>query len=256
MAESPNLGIVHVEQFQSSKHTTVNAGFDRIDNSLHQETDVAMSNGVNALATADFQANGRFDLTGALTAVASFDLPAGISRWFFVRNSTTGGEVVTVQVTSGGGIGVAIDAGTWYILYTDATDVTMISKSSPNLVAYSGYAVGSGTGVFGSAQTLMRTPMAFDITFPVDFAGAFAVLGSQTTGSTTFDVKKAEADGTGEASIGSIIFGATANEATFTTATSSEQPLTAGQILMIIAPGSADASADELGFTLVAGKDI
>jgi len=258
MAESPNLGVVHVEQFQNSKHTTVNTGFDRIDNSLHQERSFAVDDDgdTDIGTTTQFQENGRFECTGSLAQAENINLPAGISRWFFFKDSTTGGFQVTVQVTGGAGAGVDVENGVWYILYTDTTDVTLISKSSPNLVAYSGYAVGSGSSVFGAAQTIMRTPVAFDITFPANFAGnSAATLAAQTTGSTTFDVRRANADGGSEGSIGSIIFAASADEATFTTDSGAAQAFTAGQLLIIRAPGSADASADELGFTLVANKD-
>lgn len=258
MAESPNLGIIHLEQFQSQKHVTVNTALDRIDNSLHQETDVAVDDdgSTDIGTTTVFQENGRFDVTGALTSAEDIELPAGISRWFFIRNSTTGGEVVTVQVTGGGGLGVAIEAGVWYILYTDATDVTLISKSSPNLVAFGGYAVGAGSSAFAASQTVMRTPIAFDVTFPADFANnTSAVLAAAATAETIFDVRKADSDGGSEASIGSITFAIAAVEATFVTASNVEQPMTAGQILIVRAPGSADATADEIGFTLVADKD-
>lgn len=258
MAESPNLGIIHVEQFQSSKHATVNTGFDRIDNSMHQTKSTAVDDDLETDigTTTQFQENGRFDITGALTANENINLPAGINRWFFIRNSTTGGFVVTVQVTGGGGLGVIIESGTWYTLYTDAVDVTMISKSSPNLVAFGGYALGSGASIFATNQILMRTPMAFDVTFPAAFAGATsAVLQVAATASTTFDVRTAASDGSGEASIGSIIFGVAGVEATFATAGGTAQAVAEGEILIIRAPGTADVGAEGLGFTLVADKD-
>jgi len=257
MATSPNLGIVHVEQFQTQKHVSVNTGFDRIDNAQHQSRSFAADDdgSTDIGTTTQFQENGRFEVTGALTAAEDIELPAGVARWFFFKNSTTGSEVVTVQVTGGGGAGVAVEAGVWYVLYTDATDVTLISKSSPNQMAFSGYAVGSGGGTFGAAQTLLRIPVVYDITFPADFAGSFGSLAQATTSTTDFDVRKEESDGTGAASIGTIQFAATATDATFVTAGSTTQSLTAGQILIVRAPGSADASADELGYALLSDKD-
>lgn len=259
MAESPNLGILHLNEAQAQKHTTVNAGFDRIDNSLHEtHTQAADADGNTDIGTtAEFQDHGRFDITGALTATENINLPTTVARWFMIRNSTTGGEVVNVQVTGGGGAGVAIDAGVWYILHSDGTDVELINKSSANQIAYSGYADGSAPPQFGSAQTVLRIPIAFDVTFPANFAGSPAAqLATATTASTTFDVRKAASGGGGEVSIGSIIFAASANTSTFATSGGTTQQFLKGTILIIRAPGTQDLTADEIGYSLIADKDI
>lgn len=257
MATSPNLGITHLTQAQSQKHVTVNTAIDALDDAISALHSQALDDdGDTTLAEADFQSHQLFDLTGALTAVENLNLPTTTSRVFLMRDSSTGGFQVTVQVTGGGGASVAIENGTWYWLYSDGTDVTLIAKSSPNQMAYSGYGVGSGTSQFGVSQTLLRIPVAFDVTFPANLAGSSATLATAATASTAFDVRKANADGTSEASIGTITFAASAVEATFTTSGGTTQSLTAGQILIVRAPGVPDTTADELGYALIANKDL
>ena len=257
MAVSPQLGITHLTQSQNQKHVTVNSAIDALDNAAHRTFTVALDNdGNTTIAESDFQGNMLFDCTGTLSMAENVNLPTTVERLFLIRDSSTGGFQVTVQVTGGGGASVAIESGTWYLLHSDGTDVLIVSKSSPNVIAYSGYAAGAGSGAFSSSQTVLRIPIPFDITFPANFAGAYAVLATAATASTTFDVRKANADGGSEGSIGSIIFAASANQATFATDSGTAQSLTAGQILIVRAPGSADATADEIGYALVANKDL
>jgi hypothetical protein len=131
MPESPNLGIVHLTQGQNQKHATVNTAFDLIDNAQHREFAQAVDDdGDTTLSEANFQANGRFDITGSLAQNENINLSASVSRLFRMQDSTTGGFDVTCQVTGGGGDGVVLQKGVWMLLYTDGTDVTVVGFSS------------------------------------------------------------------------------------------------------------------------------
>jgi hypothetical protein len=257
MATSPHLGITHLTEAQSQKHATVNTAIDAIDNSLHDWFDVAVDDdGDTDIGTdAEFQQNGLFDVTGALTSAENINLSASIERGFLIRNSTTGGYTVTVQVTGGGGAGVDIEVGVWYYLYSDGTDVHLISKSAPNQLIYGGFAIGN-VPPFSNSQLLLYIPVVADVTFPANFAGSRAELQTATTATTTFVVSSYAIGGGSKTTIGTIVFtGAAAKTATFTTSGGTAKPLTAGMVLGIDAPASADATADKLGFGLVADRD-
>lgn len=78
------------------------------------------------------------------------------------------------------------------------------------------------------------------------FAGSKAVLGTAATASTVLTVNK------NGSAIGTITFGASGTAGTFAAATSTE--FAAGDVLSIVAPGSADSTAANIGITLVATR--
>lgn len=258
MSTSPNLAILHATEAQSQKVTTLNSAVDKLDLALTDNVALSMTDADFAITAAQIRENIVFTMVDSpdITAARNVTIPDGIKRFFMFTDNTDGQFALTVKTVSGTGFTIPVDEkGNVFVLYSDGTDVTELFRGSPKQIFYSGYVVGGGTNQFSASQTCMRTPVPVDITFPADFSGAFAVLATATTGATTFDVRSADADGMNEASIGSIIFAATANQATFTTTGNNPQSLTAGDILIIRAPGSADATADELGWTLIADKD-
>lgn len=95
-----------------------------------------------------------------------------------------------------------------------------------------------------ASAKILRIPVARAVTFPANFSGSYAKAGTAATGSTAFDVQK------NGGSIGTITFDAAGSSATFTTSGGTAQTLAAGDVLAIIAPGSADATLADIGFTL------
>jgi hypothetical protein len=103
-------------------------------------------------------------------------------------------------------------------------------------------------GIPGSSAKVMRIPIARAITFAANFAGSYFTATANATASTVFDVQK------NGSSIGSVTIGAGGTTATFATSGGTSQSLAAGDILAIIAPGTADATLADPAFTLVATR--
>ena len=95
-----------------------------------------------------------------------------------------------------------------------------------------------------SSAKIIRIPVARAVNFAANFSGSYAKAGTAATGSTAFDVQK------NGSSIGTITFASSGTSATFTTSGGAAQSLAAGDILSIIAPGTADATLADIGFVL------
>lgn len=99
-------------------------------------------------------------------------------------------------------------------------------------------------GVPSTSAKITRIPVARAITFPANFSGSYAKAATAATASTAIDVQN---NGT---TIGTITFAAAGSVATFTTVSGTSKSLVAGDILSIIAPGTADATLADIGFVL------
>jgi hypothetical protein len=97
-------------------------------------------------------------------------------------------------------------------------------------------------GVPSASAIVTRVPVARAVTFPSGLTGSVAKASVAATSSTAFDIQK---NGT---SVGTITFAAAGTSATFTAA--SAITLAAGDVIAIIAPGTADATLANVGFVL------
>jgi len=121
--------------------------------------------------------NAVIELTGALTAARTVEVPTKEKLWVFYNN-TSGGFAVTVKVS--GQTGVSIPNGARAIVYCDGTDVRTVfvvndsigtfltTSSSANLRAAVTDETGSGSLVFATSPSLttpnLGTPSAVTLT--------------------------------------------------------------------------------------------
>jgi hypothetical protein len=105
-------------------------------------------------------------------------------------------------------------------------------------------------GAPASSAILLYVPMARAVTFPANF-GASAAGGTSygkasvaATGSTVFDIKK------NGSSVGTMTFAAAATSATFTSSAGAVVSFSAGDVLSVHAPGTADATLANVGLVL------
>jgi hypothetical protein len=99
-------------------------------------------------------------------------------------------------------------------------------------------------GVPTASAKVLRIPVSRAVTFAANFSGSYAKASANATGSTVFDIQK------NGSSIGSATFAAGAATATFTSSGGTSQSLAAGDVLSIVAPGTADATLADIGFAL------
>ncbi len=97
-------------------------------------------------------------------------------------------------------------------------------------------------GVPGASAIVFRLPVTRALTFPAGMPFSRAVLLVAPTASTVFSIQKNDVE------FATITFAAGAMVGTFTSA--SDTSLVAGDILSIVAPGTPDGTAADLGVTL------
>jgi hypothetical protein len=147
---SPYSAIVHVAAAQDQKEVTMNAAVDRMDALVNAQVPIAMTDADQTLSQDQTTSGVVLQFTGALTADRYINIPA-IDRAFVVRNSTTGGFNVIVQVIGAAGASVAVAPGTLTSLYCDSVDVMAIGGGG-------GGTGGGGTGGTGSLPAYDITP--------------------------------------------------------------------------------------------------
>ncbi len=101
-------------------------------------------------------------------------------------------------------------------------------------------------GLLPNSQVLIDNPMPVACTFPAALAGSSATLNAAATAQTDIDVQK------NGVSFGTIRFAAAGTVASFISASGATFAI--GDIITVLAPASADASASTLGFTLTATR--
>lgn len=99
-------------------------------------------------------------------------------------------------------------------------------------------------GTPGVSAKVLRYVFNRTVVFQDDFAGSRATADTAATASTVFSIKK---NGT---SIGTITFASSGTTGTFATTGSTVETFAAGDVLSIVAPGSADATLADISFNL------
>jgi hypothetical protein len=99
-----------------------------------------------------------------------------------------------------------------------------------------------------ASQVLLRYPFPRGVDFPAGLTGSRGVSAVAATATTTLDIRK------NNTSVGSVQWAASATTATFTMASATS--FTAGDILTVHAPASADATLADLGLSLAGTRSV
>jgi hypothetical protein len=234
---SPNLAIPLLVDSQSSKYVTVNDAINALDEAICQKLARAMTDADYTFPSADALGNYVFIMSGTLTAGRNVIVPNNEKPYIF-ENLTTGGHPITVKTAAGTGIAVANASGK-ALIYCDGTNVVAVGTAAAGGPFDVGvFAPGVGT----NAQKLARIPLARAVTFPAGAATSEAKASANATASTTFTLSK------NGSSFATVNFAIGAAVGTWTQA--SDANFSAGDVLEIDGPGTADATLADVGITL------
>lgn len=220
------------------------------------DADAALGNALADFYTVNFAA-GAVTLTSAqfrsaivfvpsgLTANRALTIPA-VKRGLFIVHNTD--ATYTITVTKGSTT-VAVAAGEIAILNTDGTTNslggTVIATGGGTVGGPSEYdvPVSYAGGPPTSSEIIGRVVACRDINFAANFSGSNGYIATNPTATFAIDVQD---DGV---SIGTVSI-STGGAFTFTTTSGTSKVVAAGSRLEFIAPGSADATAADIAFTL------
>jgi hypothetical protein len=242
MSAIDNLGITPIASNQAQKEITANEAFERLAGALAEKLVVAMGDADVTLTSAQGLANASFACTGALTADRALVVPSA-HKLYDAANQTSGGFAVTVRTASGSG--VAIAAGDEQVLRCDGTDVVAVAppKSIATLAGAQPYDIaGFYPGVLGSAALLLRFVAPRSVTLPGSLTGSRASAGAAAAAQADIDIR---VNGVSKGTVRFAVGGTTAN---FIFA--SQVVLTAGDVLTLTAPATADATLADISITL------
>jgi hypothetical protein len=285
MSTSNHIQMTLIDTNQASPEVTANTALVKLETSLYKELAVAMGDANQTLTDDQYNSNGLFTCTGALTAQKNLVVPTR-EKLFFVQNSTTGG--FGVQAKTSAGTGVVVASGAAAICYTDGTNVISLGGASVSgavssvfgrtgaVVATSGdYDASEITGLAtvatsGDYDDLINTPTIANYSdIPLAYSGGpptsneviggiivarttnFAAnfsgsAGYIRTNPTTSFVISVQDDGS---EIGTITV-STLGAFTFATSSGTSKVVAAGSRLEFVAPASADATAAYILATL------
>ena len=124
MPTTPNLLIDHIVQSQYQKEVTANTAFNRLEQAITEQADVAIGGTGTYTATDTEMRNAIIKLTGVLTGNRDFVVP-NRDKIYIIHNGTTGAFTVTIKTAAGSG--VVIEQGFKAIVYCDGTNVLELS---------------------------------------------------------------------------------------------------------------------------------
>lgn len=180
----------------------------------------------------------------AFTAIRNLNVPAEAS-YYAVYNNNGSTYAINVQVTGGGGAGVEIADGGISLVYSDGTDVLLISQGAGaefKDVVFGFYVPGVPT----DSQECLRLTMTHAVTFPSGLSGSQSKAGTASTGNVQFSIKK---NGT---EVGTLTYNVTA---TGSFAMASATSFAVGDQLTVVAPATADSTLASIGISLKATRD-
>jgi hypothetical protein len=110
----------------------ISGGFTQQAVSDSGDTDLSVSDG----STGATLAHRMIEFTGSLSAGRNVTIPKDVQTFYFLKNSTSGSQVVTFKYVSGSGSSVAVASGATVIVFASANDGT-----NPDIID-----MGFGTG--------------------------------------------------------------------------------------------------------------
>ena len=242
MAESPFLGLTHIEPQQAQIDVPVNADFDRLSRAVCGLLAKTVTTANVTLTATEGREAIYIRVTGALTANRSLIVP-NENKLYIVEHAGTGGFVLTVKTSAGSGVGVS--QGNTQAVYADGTNVvqvTLPTSAAGGIHDFAGFFVGKpGAGAVMFSYAVTRACQ-----LPAGLTNSVYKAGTAATGSATFSIKKNGSE------IGTLNFAASATTATFTMASATS--FANGDVLDVVAPGSQDATLADIRGTLAATR--
>ena len=231
-----NLEFPYIASSQAQKEVTHNEALDLIDAAISAHVSIALSDTDTLLTDEQIVESASIVFTGTLTAVRTITFPAK-QKLLLVKNSTTGGYTLNMLIT-GSSVTIVVASGVQKLIYLDGTDINEVTIAGSNPYDIGGSIVGSPT----DGAVLLRYPVPRAVRFFSGMSLSKGVAGTAATASSVFSIKKNGAE------FATMTFAGSAATATFACATTTD--FSAGDVLTLVAPATADATLADIGFAL------
>ena len=234
---SSNLALATVLENQSNKEATINDIAGDLDAAISEILEPDFTSGNVTVTDTEFRQNKIFEATN-LTTARTLTIPDDIKRGVFVVDNTAGTAVLTVSDGTGSETLQPGEIGSFY--HTGVAGEIVVLHDNEHEVS------DWVTGTLGSSLVMLRYVFTRDVIFPATMVGSRGDAGVAANAQTDVDLQK---DGV---SFGTMRWAASGTVASFIAA--SATTFNAGNVLDVIAPGSADANLADVSFTLIGHK--
>ena len=241
MTTTTNLELIYMESGQVDKEGVYNDSIDRLDSILAgQLTKDLTSDADYTLSTVNLEHDNlviKITDTGTYLTQGRNIIVPDLNRQYVAWNNTGGGYSLTFKTS--GGTGIAIADGEKKLVYCDGVNVQLISGLQS--LEYPVDLQYFHPGITSNSELIFLYPISRQTEFPENLTGSHAIAGTAATGSSTFSIKKNGVE------FATLNFAGAATIATFTAA--SATTFSPGDYLSVVAPGSADGTLADIGFT-------
>lgn len=228
MTTTPNLDITHIGVNQNNKEVTCNDAFTNLDKAMCEKTSQDISQTDWSVPLLTMQRMQMLEVTNVGASLSKVTVPAMKRLFLFKNGDGTNAVKIAVGTTE-----QTVNAGEIYLFYADGTTNGLFTIALPESVRpyYMALYV---PGTLGSSEVLIRhlAPLAID--FPTSLTQSLASAETAATAETILSIKKNGSE------FGTITFAASGTTGVFASASGSS--FTAGDVLTIVGPATADST--------------
>lgn len=242
MPTTKNFKIVELVQGATDGVTQLNNSLAKLDASIGEFVNVALTSTPHVLTDTQSYHAGTINFTGSPGADTTVEFPAGTGRSWRVINSTADGSLILLKVTGSGATPLNLGPGSTVTIMSDETDILEGESRAYDISSFY-------NGVPGNGEVIFKMRFPRRVTFPASFAGSKGVPVTTATNNANFDIKR------NGVKVGTMQFGTGASTPNFSDDLGGPITFAEDDVMDIQAPGSADATLANFGFTLVGTRD-
>jgi hypothetical protein len=240
---SNNLDIDQLSAGQSEKEITVNTATGQLDAALTEWLNVDLTSGDVTLTTTELRRNALFYADNVATSGRAIILPAtNIKKNFYVYNPAASTDDITVEKGTGS---ITVGPGEIAVCHADGTTNGLVGGvvTAASGVVSEPFSVGAMcSGAPAASEKLLIYSFVYSVDIAANAVGSECESLVSATAQTDFLVKK------NGSTIGTIRWAAAGTVATYVSFAATS--FAAGDIIVIEAPASPDATLADIGFSL------
>lgn len=242
MPNTKNFKVVELVGGATDGVTQANNGFTDLDAAMGEFVNVALTATPHVLTDAQSFHAATINFTGSPGSTVTVEFPAGTGRSWRVTNSTDDDSLILLKVTGSSATPLNLGPRSTVLVVADETD--LLDGESRVYDVSSFY-----NGVPGNGEVIFKMRFPRRVTFPENFLGSKGVPVTVATANANFDIKR------NGVKVGTMQFGTGASTPNFSDDLGGPITFVEDDVMDIQAPGSADATLANFGFTFVGVRE-
>lgn len=242
MPDTKNLKVVELVPGATDGVTQLNIALTKIDAAVGEFKGVALTASPHVLLDAESYHAATINFTGSPGITVTVEFPAGTGRPWRVINSTADDSLILLKVAGSLATPLNLGPGSTVLVVSDETDLL---EGESRVYDISSFYNGSP----GNGEVIFKMRFARRVTFLENFAGSKGVPVTVADANADFDIKR------NGVKVGIMQFGTGASTPNFSDDLGGPITFEEDDVMDIQAPGSADATLANFGFTLAGVRE-